>query len=221
VALIVVDPGGQNLIAVAPGANTRVSPGDVQAAARAFEDCRVVLLQLEIPLATDVAAARAGRRAGATIILNPAPAAALDEHFFGLVDILTPNEHEAALLTGLAEPEAAAQALLQRGVGTVIITLGEAGVLTAQPGQPARRWPAFQVEAVDTTAAGDAFNGGLAAALARGQDLDAAVRFAQAVAALSVTRLGAQPSLPYAMEVDAFLEAYEQARVRSPGLGNA
>jgi ribokinase len=102
----------------------------------------------------------------------------------------------------------------------VIITLGEAGVLLAQAGQPAQRLPAFGVEPVDTTGAGDAFNGGLAAALARGLDLPAAVRYAQAVAALSVTRLGAQPSLPYAMEVDAFLATQAGAHAPAPGAGD-
>jgi ribokinase len=206
VALIVVGPGGQNIIAVAPGANHRLSPDDVASAAGAFEGCRVVLLQLEVPMATVMAAAEAGRRADATVVLNPAPAMTFDEALYGLVDILTPNEHEAALLAGTSDPEAAAAVLLARGPRIVIITLGTAGVLVAQAGQAPQRWPAFSVEAVDTTAAGDAFNGALAACLARGHTLAAAVQYAQAVAALSVTRIGAQPSLPYAMEVDAFLE---------------
>jgi ribokinase len=206
VALIVVGPGGQNIIAVAPGANHRLSPADVAAAAGAFEGCRVVLLQLEVPMATVMAAAEAGRRADATVVLNPAPAMTFDEALYGLVDILTPNEHEAALLAGTSDPEAAAAVLLARGPRIVIITLGTAGVLVAQAGQAPQRWPAFSVEAVDTTAAGDAFNGALAACLGRGHTLADAVQYAQAVAALSVTRMGAQPSLPYAMEVDAFLE---------------
>ena len=211
VALIVVGPGGQNIIAVAPGANHRVTPADVAAAGAAFEGCQVVQLQLEVPMETVMAAAQAGRAAGATVVLNPAPAMTFDEALYGLIDVITPNEHEAALLTGTSDPEAAASALLQRGSRTVIITLGDAGVLVAEAGQPVRRWPAFSVQPVDTTAAGDAFNGGLAAALARGTALSEAVRYAQAVAALSVTRLGAQPSLPYAMEVDAFLATQPSA----------
>jgi len=217
VALIVVGRGGQNLIAVAPGANHRVSAQDVADSAAAFEGCRIVLLQLEVPMEAVLAAAEAGRQAGATVILNPAPAATVDERLYGLVDILTPNEHEAALLAGQAGPEAAAATLLERGPGTVIITLGETGVLLARAGQPPQRLPAFRVEPVDTTGAGDAFNGGLAAALARGLDLPTAVRYAQAVAALSVTRLGAQPSLPYAMEVDAFLETQTAAPAPAAG----
>ncbi len=217
VALIVVGPGGQNMIAVAPGANHRVTPADVEAAADALASCRVLLLQHEVPMDTVLAAAEAGRRAGATVMLNPAPAMPVDERLYALVDILTPNEHEAALLTGEQAPEAAAEALLGRGPRTVIITLGEAGVLVARAGQAQQRWPSFRVTVVDTTAAGDAFNGGLAAGLARGQDLAEAVRYAQAVAAISVTRLGAQPSLPYAKEVAAFLETQGGAEVRTAG----
>ena len=221
VALIVVGPGGKNIIAVAPGANSRLSPADVAAAQPALAAARVLLLQLEIPLETVQAAARAGRAAGLTVILNPAPARPLPDDLLRMVDWLTPNESEATLLSGSPEPEAAAAALLKRGVGGVIITLGEAGALVA-PGAPsssgasaapaatpaatpARRIPGFQVEAIDTTGAGDAFNGGLAAALARGDSLETAVRHAHAVAALSVTRPGAQPSMPTAAEVERFL----------------
>ena len=208
VALIVVGPDAQNLIAVAPGANSRLTPADVQAAQPAIAAANVMLLQLEIPLETVLAAAQAGRAAGLTVILNPAPAQPLPDEVLAAVDLLTPNETEAALLAGASEPEAAAAALLARGVRTVIVTLGEAGALVAAgPGDMARA-PGFHVEAVDTTAAGDAFNGGLAVALARGELLRAAVRYAQAVAALSVTRLGAQPSLPRAAEVAQFLEEH-------------
>ena len=217
VALIVVDAGGQNIIAVAPGANQRVTPADVQAAAPAFDGCQIVLLQLEVPMETVLAAARAGRQAGARVVLNPAPASPVPDELCRLIDICTPNEHEAALITGQGEPEAAAQALLERGPNTVIVTLGAAGVLLAQAGQTPQRIPGFRVQAVDTTAAGDAFNGGLAAALARGRAVPEAVRYAQAVAALSVTRLGAQPSLPYAMEVDAFLETQPAASPPATG----
>ncbi len=207
VALIVVGPDGQNIIAVAPGANRRLSPADVEAASPAFAEARSVLLQLEIPLETVMAAAKAGRSAEATVILNPAPAPSspLPDELLAYVDILTPNETEAAALTGCENPEEAALALLQKGIRTVIVTLGEAGALVAPVPDQMRRVPGFRVEAVDATAAGDAFNGALAVALARGNSLDAAVRYAHAVAALSVTRLGAQPSLPTAEEVDAFL----------------
>jgi ribokinase len=207
VALIVVGPGGQNLIAVAPGANRRLTPADVEAAKSAFTQARVVLLQLEIPIETVLAAAQAGRAAGAMVILNPAPAPSypLPPELLATVDIVTPNETEAATLTGQNTPEKAAQILLQWGVRVAIVTLGAEGALVATGPDRIQRIPGFQVEAVDATAAGDAFNGGLAVALARGEPLERAVRYAHAVAALSVTRLGAQPSLPTADEVASFL----------------
>jgi ribokinase len=205
VALIVVGPSGQNLIAVAPGANSRLTPQDVEAARPAFAEASVVILQLETPLETVRAAAHLGRAAGALVILNPAPAQPLPAELYAAVDLLTPNETEAALLTGESTPEAAAAVFLKQGVRTVIINLGEAGALLATQSDPMRRIPGFHVQALDTTAAGDAFNGGLGVALARGQPRESAVRFAHAVAALSVTRLGAQPSLPTLAEVEAFL----------------
>ncbi|GAB4567674.1 MAG: ribokinase [Anaerolineae bacterium] len=206
VALIVVEPGGQNIIAVAPGANARLSPDDVAAAREVFVGAGVVLLQLEVPVETVLAAAQAGRQAGARVILNPAPAPSgpLPDEIWASVDIVTPNETEAAALTGADAPEDAARALLARGVGIVIVTLGAEGALVATR-DGMQRMPGFPVQAVDATAAGDAFNGALAVALARGDDLDVAVRYAHAVAAISVTRLGAQPSLPTAAEVEAFL----------------
>jgi ribokinase len=209
VALIVVGPRGQNIIAVAPGANHRLTPADVQAAEPVFRPADVILLQLETPLETVEAAARLGhdpsREKPALVILNPAPAQPLPAALLGQVDILTPNEHEAALLTGETDPEKAAAALLHQGVKTVVITLGEAGALLATSRSAMVRIPAYPVEAVDTTAAGDAFNGGLAVALVHEQNLEAAVRYASAVAAISVTRLGAQPSLPTASQVADFL----------------
>jgi ribokinase len=207
VALIVVDAAGQNQIAVAPGANHRLTPADVAAAQPAIANARVMLLQLEVPLDSILAAARAGRAAGLTVILNPAPAHPLPDELYPLLDYLTPNEHEAAALTGGAEPEAAAAALLARGVRAVIITLGAAGALVAGT-DGVRRVPGYAVQVVDTTAAGDAFNGGLGVALARGDALDAAVRYAHAVAALSVTRPSAQPSLPTAGEVEQLVKGY-------------
>jgi ribokinase len=204
VALIVVDSAGQNLIAVASGANARLTPADVEAARPAFAEARVLLLQLETPMETVLAAAQLGREHGLTVILNPAPAQPLPTELYPLVDVLTPNEHEAETLTGERNPAAAARALLARGVKTVIVTLGAEGVLAAT-GNSVERHAGFRVEAVDTTAAGDCFNGGLAVALARSAPLPTAIRFAQAAAALSVTKFGAQPSLPTAAAVNAFL----------------
>ena len=203
VALIVVDPAGENQIAVAPGANVHLLPADVDRVGPLFQEHRVTLLQLEIPLETVLRAAQMGQRAGHTVILNPAPAPAgsLPAELLDLVDIITPNETEAARLTGETTPEAAARALRAQGVGTVILTLGKAGALLVT-GETETHIPGFVVDAVDATAAGDAFNGGLSAALERGESLLDAVRFAHAAAALTVTKIGAQPSLPTARAVE-------------------
>lgn len=207
VALILVGADGQNSIAVAPGVNARLTPADVEAARATFATAKILLLQLETPLETVLAAARLARQFGLTVILNPAPAQPLPAEIYPLIDILTPNEHEAETLTGEHEPERAAQTLLARGVKTVIITLGEAGALWATATH-SERVPGFHVQAVDTTAAGDAFNGGLAVALARGELTPSAIRYAHAVAALSVTKLGAQPSLPTAQAVTEFFAGH-------------
>jgi ribokinase len=207
VALIVVGPGGENLIAVASGANGRLSPEDIAAATTGIEQSEIMLLQLEIPMETVFAATQAGRQAGAKVILNPAPApsSGLDESLLAVVDILTPNQTEAAILTGEEDAEAGAVALLRQGVEIVVITLGEGGALLTTREGGVKRIPAFQVPIVDATAAGDAFNAGLAVALARKESIEQAVRFANAVAAISVTRLGAQLSLPRLEEVTNFL----------------
>jgi ribokinase len=204
VALIMVDAAGENLIGVAPGANGALRPEHVEQAAPAFQGASVLLVQLEIPLDTVGAALRLAHQHGVRAILNPAPARPLpDELIRGA--ILTPNETEAGQLTDrTTDAKAAAQRLLERGAANVIVTLGEKGALVSEPGG-FRAVPGFRVQAVDTTAAGDAFNGGLACALARGVALPEAVRYANAVAALSVTRLGAQPSLPIGDEVTQFL----------------
>jgi ribokinase len=207
VALITVDDTGENSIAVAPGANRRLSPTDVQRAQAAILDADVLLLQLEVPLETVQMAAELAHQAGVRVILNPAPApgSPLPPALLACVDVLTPNEKEAGDLTGAPDSLGqAARRLLDMGVETVVITLGARGALIATP-EGQQTVPGFPVEAVDTTAAGDAFNGGLAAALAEGRPLAEAVRFANACGALAATRLGAQPSLPTAEEVDVFL----------------
>lgn len=208
VALIIVKAGGgENIIAVSPGANAQLTPADIQHAAPAFEQTSVVLVQLETPIDTVLATARAGQHAGALVILNPAPAPMqpLPDEIYPNIHLITPNETEAEKLTGISDPHRAADALLAKGVNTVIVTLGKAGALLAEKNRDHRVVPGFFVKAVDTTAAGDAFNGGLAVALARGDTMDQAIRFAHAVAALSVTRFGAQPSLATADEVAQFL----------------
>jgi ribokinase len=212
VALIEVDDGGQNSIVVASGANMRLSPADVDAAETIVAAAAVLLLQLESPLEVVIRAAQIARAHGAMVILNPAPACPLSSTLLSLVDVLVPNESETALLAGmpvgdLAEAEAAATALRQSGVRTVILTLGEQGALLAQAGG-IEYFPAFAVRPVDTTAAGDAFMAGLAVALAEGQSLAEAVRWGNAAGALATTQLGAQPSLPTRQALETLLAGH-------------
>lgn len=209
VALIAVDQSGQNCIILAPGANMRLTRADVEAAEEAVAGASVLLLQLESPLDVVEHAIRMAHGQGVTTVLNPAPARKLSPAALAQVDFLIPNESETALLTGIEveDVETAKQAatrLRAEGVGTVILTLGERGALLVND-QRTVHVPGYQVEVVDTTAAGDAFVGGFAVALAEGRDLIEAVRFANAAGALAVTKLGAQPSLPTRAEVEAFL----------------
>ncbi len=218
VALIVVDAAGENSIAVAGGANDRLSRDDIEHARPAIEAADVVLLQLEVPLEAVTHAVTIARAAGTRVILNPAPARPLPAPLLAGVDILTPNETEAELLASpapLATPPAAdvegmAGTLLGLGPRAVVVTLGAAGALVAA-GQAVTRVPAFSVEPRDTVAAGDVFNGCLAVMLAEGRDLIAATRCAAAAAAISVTREGAQTSAPRRSEIEAFLAARSEA----------
>ena len=192
-AFISVDAAGANTVIVAPGANAALRPADVRVA----DGAAIVLVQLEIPPDTVTAALRAGRRAGAVTILNPAPARPLLGEWLGLCDILVPNETEAALLSEQEAPGAAADVLgRQLPRATIIVTCGAAGALVRPPDGSVRSLPAPRVEAVDTVAAGDAFCGVLAAALASGLTIADAVRRAIAGGAHAVTIAGALPSLP-------------------------
>ena len=210
-ALILVDAAGENCIAVCPGANGRVSPADVDAAEDLIARASVVLLQLEIPPETVLHAIALCRRLGVPSVLDPAPvpAAGLPPAMYA-VDVLTPNETEAARLagadaTGPTDPEAIARAIARRGPGHVVMKLGAAGALIVPADGPSTAVPPFPVEAVDSTAAGDAFNGALAVALSEGRPLNEAVRFANAAGALCCTKAGAQPSLPTRDEVERLL----------------
>ncbi len=210
VALINVDDRGENSISVASGANARLSLEDIGRAKEAFAEADIVLLQLESPLEAVAAAVRMAREARVPVILNPAPALPLDDALLSQITVLTPNEHEASILIGLPvenefDARMAATRLRARGPETVIVTLGAKGVLVSAAGVMGIL-PAFAVEPVDTTAAGDVFNGALAVALAEKRPLADAIRFAQAAAAISVTRPGAQPSAPSRAEIEAFLE---------------
>jgi ribokinase len=209
VALIFVDDKGENSIAVAPGANAGLTPEDVDEAEELISAANVVVMQLETPLDTVERAAVLACKHGSRVILNPAPAQPLSDEILANVSILTPNESEAELLTGVpveddAGAEEAARALVARGVKTVILTLGSRGAFVFES-DSGELVPGFKVDAVDTTAAGDVFNGTLAVGLAEGMPFTGAVRFANAAAALSVTRLGAQPSAPTRSEIDTFL----------------
>lgn len=208
VATILVDDAGENMIVVASGANWQLSPQDVEHAEAAIARSHVLLAQLETPLETVVRALQVARQHGVQTILNPAPGQPLSQDVLALVDIITPNQTEAEIITGVSsqDAESAALALRKHGANTVVLTLGSKGVLLCDE-NGTQRFPAFKVETVvDTTGAGDAFNGGLAVALAEAQPLANAIRFASAAAAISVTRPGATDSLPTRQEVEAWLQ---------------
>ena len=205
VAMIWVEDGGQNRIALAPGANGTVAPSDIERAGALIEGARMLIVQLEVPMAAVQAAVARARRAGVTVLMNPAPAAPLPDDLWRQIDILVVNESEASTLAELpvrdpADAALAATALRQRGPGRVLVTLGAQGVVVADA-QGERHMPALPVHAVDTTAAGDTFVGALATALCEGRTLDAAVALGQAASALCVTRPGAQASIPYRREL--------------------
>ncbi len=209
VALIMVSQAAENIIAVVPGSNGRLSPGDIRRAEGAIIGADCMLLQLEIPLQTVEAAVKMARTHGVRVILNPAPATQLPRSILHSLDVITPNETEAAVLLESAfdpqEEKCASRLWRKMKVPALVVTLGERGACFTQ-GKRVTTIPPGRVEPIDTTAAGDAFNGALAVALGRGEGLESAVRFANAAGALSTTRLGAQPSLPIAAEVEAFLK---------------
>ncbi len=209
VALIFVAADGENSIGVASGANARLSPHDVQQASPLIVEADVLVMQLETPLETVQTAAEIASKNNVTVILNPAPAQPLSDSLLQHVSILTPNESEAELLTGIQVTDEqsaaqAAQSLHGKGVSSVIVTLGARGALVSAASYTGLV-PAFPVTPVDTTAAGDVFNGALAVALSQGRTLRDSVRFAAAAAALSVTKLGAQPSAPARCDIESML----------------
>jgi len=214
VALIWVDRAGQNSIVVASGANGELAAADMEAMRPVFRGARLALFQLETPLDTVERALALSREEGLETILDPAPAQSLPRDLLALVDILTPNESEALRLLGRAPARVSpaeafdlAVALRQMGPKTVIVKLGDQGCVL-HDGAKQEHAPGFPVEVTDTTAAGDTFNAALAVSLAEGAPLAHALRFANAAAAISVTRAGAQASAPPRREVDAFLESH-------------
>ena len=211
IAIITVDDAGENQIVVIPGANGRVNQEDIKRLSPLLPTATALLLQLEIPINTVIAAAQAAQDANIKVILDPAPAQTnLPDEIYPLIDIITPNEIEAGQLVGFAvnDQESATKAakiLLQRGVKCAIIKLGAKGVICATA-EETFFIPAFSVDAVDTVAAGDAFNGGLAAALFTGLSLQQAVIWGTAAGALAATKMGAQSSLPDKLTFDSFLQ---------------
>lgn len=205
IAMITLDSSNQNEIVVVSGSNMKLAPLDVEEGAKAFSGSRVVLAQLEIPVDTVIRSAHMAKETGAIFILNPAPARVLPEEIWEYVDYLTPNVPELESLTGLTTRGAdsvgqAANRLMERGVRSVIVTMGDKGVLLVDR-DGSRAFAARKVNVVDTTAAGDAFNGALAHYLAKSEDIEEAIRFANTAAAMAVTRMGAQSSMPTAGEI--------------------
>lgn len=213
VALIFVNAEGENVIGIDAGANAAVTPDYLARYQQKVIDADALLMQLESPLETVIAAASLAKQHQTQVILNPAPARELPDDLLATIDMITPNETEAQRLTGIAvnddnDAARAAQALHDKGIATVIITLGSRGVWLSENGN-GKLVPGFKVKAVDTIAAGDTFNGALVTALLEGKIMADAVRFAHAAAAIAVTRPGAQPSVPWREEIDAFLQQQE------------
>ncbi|ULA67375.1 MAG: Ribokinase [Nitrospira sp.] len=201
VAMILVDAAGDNQIVVVPGSNQHLTPADVRQHAGLISGARVLLVQMEIPIETVQECLRLAKRHGLLTILNPAPACSLPPEYVRMVDVLTPNEREACALSGVTDPVEAAKMLVRGGVGTVVVTRGAEGAVISR-GKEVIPVPAFVIEAVDSTGAGDAFNGALACALAEGMPIEAAVETAAAAGALATTGRGAQAALPTRGEID-------------------
>jgi ribokinase len=213
VAPIFVDDNAQNFIVIVPGANSQLSPADVRQAREAILNADIVICQLEIPIETTMEAFRVAKEGNILTILNPAPAAPIPEDLFKMTDICAPNETEAEQITGVPvntprDAKAAARKLLSLGTRTVILTLGERGALLVEQDSE-ENIPPIPVDAIDPTGAGDAFIGSLAVFLSEGLSLREAVRRANAVAAMSVKKIGTQVSFPTRIEVDDFLRTHD------------
>ncbi|MEP7323845.1 MAG: ribokinase [Saprospiraceae bacterium] len=211
IAQIFVSEQGENVIAVAPGANAQLTINDIIPFEPMLQQAKVILIQLEIPIETVSYVVNFASKNKIKVILNPAPARILDDELLNQVWLLTPNESEAGILAGIEvhdmeSAEKAGEILLQKGIQNVIITLGENGCLLCNQ-QGSKHYPAFKLKAIDSTAAGDVFNGALAVAITNQLSWNMAIPFANAAAAISVTRYGAQTSIPYKVEVDNFLHS--------------
>ncbi|MFC0323786.1 ribokinase [Gallibacterium melopsittaci] len=213
IAMIQVAQNGENSIVISAGANAHLSTDLVAKFAQQITQAEAILMQLETPLEGVMYAAKIAKQVGTHVVLNPAPARALPDELFSLLTMITPNETEAEILTGVKvvdeeSAKRAAQIFHQKGVAIVLITLGAKGVFISH-NQLQKIIPGFRVEAKDTTAAGDTFNGALVTALLENQSLEEAIQFAHAAAAISVTRFGAQSSIPTKEETIAFLQKAE------------
>jgi ribokinase len=199
-ALITVDDNAENMIIIIPGTNGAVDKSDIDSMVTSFKDAKILMLQLEIPMGSIVAAAKAAKENGVKVMLDPAPACELPDELFRLCDFITPNETEAEILTGVkvdspSSAKDAAVVLHNKGVKAVIVKMSSKGSYFYD-GKSEIYFPAYKVEPVDTVAAGDAFNGGFAAAYAEGKPLEEILQWANACGALSTTKPGAQPSMP-------------------------
>jgi ribokinase len=209
-AFITIDGNGENSIIVVAGANALSSCEDVDGFLAVLDSCGVMLLQLEVPLESVAYAAQKARERGVAVLLDPAPAAEIPDELITAVDYITPNEHEAAVLTGrsitdIKTARLAASDLISRGVRNAVVKLGGRGVVYATD-TSVEHIPGHSVEAVDTTAAGDAFSGAFAVAISEGKSIGEACRFANAAGALAVTKAGAQTSMPWRVDIDRFLQ---------------
>ncbi|WP_422484708.1 ribokinase [Gudongella sp. DL1XJH-153] len=218
VAAIVVEDSGNNAITVAPGANSGFSSKDLLQMENAFKGADVMLVQLETPLDTVKTALKLAKKNNVTTILNPAPAMNLDDEIYTLVDVLTPNETELELLSNMEtdtseKVEAAGRLLLEKGVSELVVTLGSQGSMHIGK-DFSQIYPAYKVKAVDTTAAGDSFNAALAVSLANGSTMEESILFATKVGAMTVTKHGAQTSLPLLQEVEQFEKWYEKLKLK-------
>ena len=201
VAMILVDAAGENQIVVVPGSNQQLTPADVQRHAELISGARVLLVQMEIPIETVQESLRLAKHHGLLTILNPAPACPLPPECFSMIDILTPNEREACVLSGVTDPTEAAGILVNRGVGTVVVTRGAEGALVSR-GKDVLHVPAFIVDAIDSTGAGDAFSGAFACGLAEGLSIEEALEMAVAAGALATTGHGAQAAMPTRSDIN-------------------